>query len=321
MGIIDPRKQRRRRITYAEYRRLRRKYLIQNALIGCCIGNLFVFCGGFTCFAALLISFAASPPDTTNILILGSDARPDTNEEQIARTDSIMVLSVNGEGQVVSLFSLPRDVFIESPTFGTLRANTIVRNAELNIPGSGIDEMIASMERTFGFQIDHYIRVSFESFVDVVDAVGGVDIDVPKNIVDNEYPTSDYGIIRIEFQEGRQHMDGETALIYARTRHADSDYERAERQQQVISAVIDKLTNPLYFYRVPAAGAAVAANVETDMNIAEMTALTPGFVLYGRSPEQIEQFVVDRDHVLRGNNGEAIPNMSRIQPWVEAHLH
>jgi LCP family protein required for cell wall assembly len=315
------RKQPRRRITYEEYRRLKRKHLLQNALIGCCLGNFLVFFGGFMCFALLLISFAASPPDTTNILILGSDARPDTNEELIARTDSIMVLSVNGEGQVVSLFSLPRDVFIESPNFGWLRANTIVRNAELNASGSGVDEMIASMERTFGFQIDHYVRVSFESFVDVVDAVGGVDVDVPKHIVDNEYPTPDYGIMRIEFQEGRQHMNGTIALIYARTRHADSDYERAERQQQVISAVIDKLTNPLHFYRVPAVGAAVAANVETDMNIVEMTALMPGFVLYGRSPDQIEQFVVDRNHVLNGTNGEAIPNMNSIRPWVEAHLH
>jgi len=75
----------------------------------------------------------------------------------------------------------------------------------------------------------------------VIDVLGGVDIDVPTLIIDDEYPTPDFGITRIEFQPGVQHMDGATALIYARTRHADSDFGRSERQQQVLRAIATKL--------------------------------------------------------------------------------
>jgi len=250
---------------------------------------------------------------------LGSDARPGTQEEQIARTDSIMVLSINHKKREVSLFSLPRDVFIQSPRYGWLRANTVVRNAELNIPGTGVDEMIASMEYTFGMQIDGYTRIHFDGFVDVVDALGGLNIDVPKRIVDNEYPTADYGIMRVEFLPGEQKMNGETALIYARTRHADDDYQRATRQQQVLQAMMGKLGNPLNWYRLPAVLGAVFTNFETDLSPREMLVTVPGMALFGR-PGQVQQFVVDRDYIYRGSNGEALPDRNRIAPWVQAHM-
>src|SRR5690606_14971039 len=110
---------------------------------GLSLGILLVM-SSVMCFSGLAF-YTISPPATTNILILGVDARPNEPLSEASRTDSIMVLSVNAQRGFVSLMSLPRDVFIQSPTFGSLRANTVVRNGELNEAGSGIDEMIASM--------------------------------------------------------------------------------------------------------------------------------------------------------------------------------
>jgi len=279
--------------------------------------GVLMFCGISFCLSAGGVGlYAASPPDVTNILILGSDARPNTAEEQIARTDSIMVLSINPNNQSISLFSVPRDVFIQSPRFGWLRANTVVRNAELNREGSGIDEMIAAMEGTFDIQIDGYMRVSFESFVALVDAVGGITINVPKYIVDNEYPTYDYGMMRIEFFAGEQQMDGETALIYARTRHGDDDYNRAARQQQVVEAVISKLLSPATIDNYPTAINAIFSNMETDVNIAEWMSHSPGFLLYGN---HVNQFVVDRNYIL-ARNGAAYPNTQTLEPWIAEYM-
>ncbi|HLA42173.1 MAG TPA: LCP family protein [Aggregatilineales bacterium] len=306
---------------YVTPRRLRRRSgFWLNVCPGCCLGAVFFF-GGILClFLVGIVYYLVAPPETTSILILGSDARPDTNEDEIARTDTIMVLSINPRQHEISLFSLPRDVFIDSPQYGTIRANTILRNAELSEPGTGVDAMIEAMEYTFGFEIDHYSRVNFTGFVDLVDALGGVNIDVPNHIVDYEYPTDDYGTMQIEFQSGEQHMDGETALIYARTRHADSDYERAERQQQVMSAVIGKLVNPLNFYRYPGVIQAFTSNFESDMNPVEAAALTPAIVLYAYDSDNIQRLVVDRDYIYGGGSGEALPNVDKIRPWVEAHM-
>ncbi len=260
------------------------------------------------------LMYVVSPPPTTNILILGIDTRADSGESaSIARTDSIMILSVNPKNQKVSLLSIPRDLFIETPNYGYLRVNTIIREAELANEGTGIEELTASLENTFGIQIHHYARLNFEAFVDVVDAVGGVKIDVPKHIEDYDYPTEDYGTMYVEFNAGEQKMDGATALIYARTRHGDSDYERAARQQQVFSALIGKLINPLHLYRWPAVSSAIWENVETDMNLGNIIQIFPGIALYGRSPDR---FVIDSSYIGSGST----PDVESMKPWIESHM-
>ena len=87
--------------------------------------------------------------------------------------------------------------------------------------------------------LDGYVLIDFDGFTEVVDSVNGVDINVPYDIVDEEYPTEDFGTEVVRFDEGFQHMDGEQALKYVRTRHADSDDARRERQYQVLLALFD----------------------------------------------------------------------------------
>ena len=113
------------------------------------------------------------------------------------------------------------------------------------------------MEQAFRRPVDRYVVVDFQTFVRLVDALGGIEIDVPEAIVDTEYPTPDYGVTTIRFDPGPQVLDGEQALVYARTRHDDSDFGRSERQQQVIGAIAARLLDS--YVAAGAAGCASAA--------------------------------------------------------------
>lgn len=270
----------------------------------------------FMCMCGTMF-YVVVPPPTTNILILGVDTRDDSGETaDIARTDSIMIMSVNPSSRKVSLMSIPRDLFIDTPNYGYLRVNTVIREAELANEGTGVTELTTALENTFGIQIDHYVRLNFEAFVDVVDAVGGLKIDVKEQIKDYDYPTEDYGTMYVEFEVGEQKMDGDTALIYARTRHSDDDYHRAARQQQVVSALMGKLTNPFYIYRWPAVIVAVLDNLETDMHLGNMISILPGIGLYGRNPDR---FVIEREYLM-DSGGYATPNVEAMQSWVDEHM-
>jgi anionic cell wall polymer biosynthesis LytR-Cps2A-Psr (LCP) family protein len=97
-----------------------------------------------------------------------------------------------------------------------------------------------TVEYNFGIPIDEYVLIDFNGFKDVIDATGGIDVNVPYDITDDEYPTEDYNTESVHFAAGPMHMDGETALKYVRTRHADSDDQRRERQLQVLQALFEQ---------------------------------------------------------------------------------
>ena len=104
-------------------------------------------------------------------------------------------------------------------------------------PGGGIGLLRQTIQKNFGVAVDHFGLVDFQCFRTAVDSVGGVTINVPRVIVDPAYPTEDYGFKLVRFDAGLQRMDGERALEYARTRHADSDFHRMQRQQIIMSAL------------------------------------------------------------------------------------
>jgi LCP family protein required for cell wall assembly len=297
----------------------RRKFLglrCGHWLFGCLVLILSMTC---LCGASMVL-YVAAPPAQTNILIVGLDARP-SDDNAIARTDTVMIMSVDPENSRISLFSVPRDVMIDTPNYGKLPVNVIARNAEIDRPGTGITELMTSIENEFSINIDHYVRMDFDAVVEVVDAVGGVEIDVPNRIVDNTYPTEDGGTMRIEFEPGTQFMDGETALIYSRTRHSDDDYNRAGRQQQVIQAIVKKLLSPSGVVRSPAVLVAMLNNTDSDMSIGHYLQVAPGVALYG-SGNSVEQLVLTREYLLAIGPGQVEPDPfdPQLNDWLDAHL-
>jgi LCP family protein required for cell wall assembly len=264
------------------------------------------------CLVGLLLVSLVLFPAPKDVLILGVDARP--GERYLTRTDSVMLLNVSPARLRVTLLSIPRDVFIQVPGYGEQRINTINVLGEQEAEGSGPALVKASIAESFGVRVEHYVRLDFRGFVALVDAVGGVDIDVPKLIVDYEYPTHDGGVMTVRFEPGRQHMDGERALQYARTRHQDDEYQRAGRQQQVIDALVKKLANPLHATAWPRVWRAIQNHTDTDMNTWDMLRLAPGLLLGwpGR-----EQRVLQREDLVGMKAGYWIPNYERLLPWIE----
>lgn len=271
------------------------------ALFGCLM--LPVFCCGLTLCVYLIF-----PPAPLDILVLGVDGRH--NEGFLSRTDTIMLVGAKPAQLRLSILSIPRDLFIEVPGYGLQRVNTINLLGEQAAAGSGVGLVTESLRDTFAVNIDRYVRLDFAGFVKLVDAVGGVTIDVERAIIDDAYPTDD-GVITIQFDSGVQTMDGERALIYARTRHTDDDYARAARQQQVLSALLARLINPL---RWPAAWSVLQGALDTNLTLWDTFTIVPPVIL---NRGRYERLVIDRDYILGSPEGHAVPNLESILPWLK----
>ena len=176
------------------------------------------------------------PPDRVNVLLMGIDRRE--GEPGPWRTDTMILFSLDPINKTASMLSIPRDLWVPLPGYNTHeRINSAYVYGELYAyPGGGGEYAKRAVQYNLGVPVDYYVRIDFRGFEAAIDTIGGIDIDVAERIVDNEYPTPDYGTMRLVIEPGPQHMDGDLALKYARTRHgnAGGDIDRAPRQQQVI---------------------------------------------------------------------------------------
>ncbi len=204
------------------------------------------------------------------VLVMGVDNRPD---EPIARTDSIMLITLDPETGSAGMLSLPRDMLVHASLLDRdVKINTLHVLGEINrYPGGGPMLLSETVAEVLGYPIDYYVRVNFDGFLQVIDLLGGIDVDVAHEIRDDTYPDDNYGYDPLYIPAGRQHMNGALALKYARTRHGDNDYERAARQQQVILAIKDKIMQPgqlaSLLPRIPGLALALGTTVQTNMPI------------------------------------------------------
>lgn len=180
-----------------------------------------------------------------NIMILGSDSR-DPESTGGSRSDTIILAHLPKDRSSAQLISIPRDTWTAVPRSKEGRGG---RDAKINAAYAwgGVPLMVRTVEKFSGVRVDNVAMVDFAGFKEIVDALGGVDIDVEKGF------TTKYSLIGTRtFRQGRQTMDGAAALDYARERHAfpEGDFARIRHQQQVIKAILDKaasggvLTNP-----------------------------------------------------------------------------
>lgn len=178
--------------------------------------------------------------DRVNILVMGIDRRP--GEPFISRTDTMMLMSIDTELLTASILSIPRDLYVIIPGIGRDRINTaFVYGSAGNNPAGGAELAKQTVEYNLGVPVHHYVMVDFNAVTQGINAIGGIDVNVPTEIFDPTFPDMNYGYDPLYIAAGLQHFDGTTALKYARTRHQDNDFNRARRQQQVIMAVRDKV--------------------------------------------------------------------------------
>jgi LCP family protein required for cell wall assembly len=189
---------------------------------------------------------AATIEERINILVMGLDRRVDEPADSPTRTDSMFVVSVDPYSKTAGVFSIPRDLWLEIPDgrggYFKDRINVAYEYGPIEkYPGGGPGLAEATVEHNFGIEIDHYVVLDFVGFMELVDAVGGIDVEVQDNIVDPSYCLTAQCDDRqiIVFEPGLEHMDGERTLAYVRVRYGSSDLQRIERQQEVIRAAVD----------------------------------------------------------------------------------
>ena len=160
------------------------------------------------------------------VLLLGSDARAD-DESMGARTDTNIIVRVDPFTNTITMMSIPRDTAVELPGVGMAKFNAAYYYG-------GPSGTIEAASNLTGIEIDHYAEIDFEGLVDLIDAIGGIDVYVDERIDDPD--AGDYVI-----EEGEQHLNGEEALVFARSRaYSDGDYTRQRNQRKVIDAIIHK---------------------------------------------------------------------------------
>jgi LCP family protein required for cell wall assembly len=172
--------------------------------------------------------------DTLNIALLGIDA---SETKGSYRTDAIMILSLDRSRKSAALISFPRDLYVYIPAYGMQRINVAyLEGQELHYPGGRFGLFADTMKYNFGLRVDHYALMNFQGFKDMVDALGGIDINASRPLTDFRLGYGDYTV-----PAGVTHMDGSTALWYVRARHTTSDFDRERRQQEAILAITQRL--------------------------------------------------------------------------------
>ncbi|MBI4995190.1 LCP family protein [Candidatus Peregrinibacteria bacterium] len=162
------------------------------------------------------------PPDTFNFLLVG---------QYNNLADSIIIAAVDSNKQKVTLISIPRDLFING------------RKMSEYLSWYGIDVLKEKIEAVSGLKIHKYAVINFQAFENIIDALGGVDIYVEKDITDPQYPDGAAGVTLYAVKSGSHHFSGAEALKYSRSRHSTSDFDRAKRQQKVLKAIQERVIN------------------------------------------------------------------------------
>ncbi|MFQ3664107.1 MAG: LCP family protein, partial [Chloroflexaceae bacterium] len=235
-----------------------------------------------------------------NILLLGSDRRP--GESWQTRSDAIVVVRLDTARQRIALLSLPRDLVVNIPGYGYARINTATVYGEAAPDvGGGMELARATVSQLLGLPIHHVVRADFNAFVTAIDAIGGVDVVVEQELYDPAYPTMDYGYMVAHFLPGPYHMDGETALIYSRMRHMDSNYARNRRQQQILVAAFQRVRDQNLIGQVEMLAdltTALRDHIQTDLSLEQMIGLAWAF--RNVAPEMVERYALDENLVYEG---------------------
>ena len=204
--------------------------------------------------------------DKSTIMIMGVDAR----EDDVGRSDTLMIAAVDPKRNQASLLSVPRDTRVKIPghSWDKINAAYAYGSAKSGILGG---EKLAqrTVEDFLGVNIDHYVVIDTHAFQKIIDAIGGIDIDVEKRMY-YEDPWDDDGGLVIDLKPGMQHMNGKTAVTYVRYRDEEGDIGRIKRQQKFMKACMDKVTSPAIIPKLPTVIKEVIGSVKTDLSFRQL---------------------------------------------------
>jgi len=229
--------------------------------------------------ALVVLGIYLFAPGRTNLMILGIDYVDPANPVAVGRSDTLMMASINPPRGYVGLISIPRDLWVTIPGQGENRINTAHFFAEGAAPGSGPRAVRETIKLNFGVDIPYYVRFRFESFREIVDAMGGVDITLDEPMAG--YPA------------GRHHLTGRKALAFVRSRANSDDFFRMAQGQLMIRAMFRNLLNPLKWIRLPAVLRAFFNSVDTNLPAWLWPRL--GVAVLRAGPGGIDSHVINRE--------------------------
>ena len=239
--------------------------------------------------------------NNVNILVLGCDER---EGESQARADVIIVATIRPDDKEVSLFSIPRDTRVAIEGHGKDKINHAMAFG-------GIPLITDSVELLLGIQIDHAVKVNFDGFINVIDALGGVNINVPEKMYKP--------LEAIDLLPGYQTLYGEDALAFVRWRGDGlGDYGRIARQQQFIAALTEKVKNMSVGQALDVLDA-VMDSIETDMSVREMTSYATNLI--GLSSDKVHTYSFVGGSVYINGVNYVEPDMEEIKAIVDKMQH
>lgn len=215
--------------------------------------------------------------NASNILVLGADTGSKSRQGTQGRADTIILIRTDPDNHKIALLSIPRDLRVEIPRHGTQKINAAYAFG-------GPTLAVKTVERVTGLRMNHVVIVDFSTFGEVVDALEGVTINVPRPILSNKFECPRHTPAQCarwpgwRFRKGPQTMDGHTALIYSRIREnqlnpSESDFTRGERQQAVIQAIANKTTSFNTFLKAPFIGDDLVSPLATDLSAGQILQL------------------------------------------------
>lgn len=215
----------------------------------------------------------------TNVIVLGLDYVEAGSSA--ARTDTIVLTSFQPLKNRIAMVSIPRDLWVKIPGVGENRINTAHFYAEAEQPGSGPSAAVGVVEQNFAVDIDYYVRIRFEGFVDIVNAMGGIDIQLPEAMAG--------------YEAGSHHLTGRKALAFVRDRANSDDFFRMSHGQIMLKALFKNALNPLKWPRLPLVVSAVFKSVDTNIPVWKWPSLGIQLLIHG--PDGIESYIINREMV------------------------
>lgn len=251
---------------------------------------------------AVLVFLLFFTPLRTTVLVLGIDRPPEGT--WIGRSDTMILASVPPVLPKISMLSIPRDLWVTVPGNGENRINTAHYFAELAVPGTGMQAADEVVETNLGVNVNYVVRIKFDGFVQVIDAMGGVTINLP---VDMSGLTA-----------GKQHLDGTQALRFARDRTGSDDFYRQQRGQMVLMAAFKNMLNPVKWIHIPAVMVAAFKSLESNVPIWVYPRLVYATIFSAVSG--FDSHTLDRDMVTPwttdGGAQVLLPNWDKINPLL-----
>lgn len=241
----------------------------------------------------------------TTIMIMGVDERKD----DVGRSDTLMILSLSKDN--ASLLTIPRDTMVYIEKHGYQKINAAYAYGGAKLARKTVEEFL-------GIDIDHYVAINKARFSEVIDAMGGVDIYVERDMY-YEDPWDDNGGLVIDLKQGKRHLDGDTAIQFVRFRDSEGDVGRVRRQQAFMRACADKLTEPATLIKIPELLSVAVKAIDTDLTSGEMLAAA-GSLKNAESAGNIKTGVVPGWLQYIDNVSYLIPNAERLGDVMRDNL-